>query len=71
MKENNVNTGERYMLRRSLRWMTTAELEERARAVVPEVVLERVVQLREHGEWRFRDGLIALISRFEPAKASA
>ena len=57
-----------YMLRRSLRLLKTAELEERARAVVPEAVLGRVVQLREHGEWRFRDGLIALISRFEPVK---
>lgn len=61
----------RYMLRRSLRLMKTAELEERARAVVPEVVLERVLQLREHDEWRFRDGLIALISRFEPVKEVA
>ena len=61
----------RYMLRRSLRLMKTAELEERARAVVPEAVLGRVVQLREHGEWRFRDRLIALISRFEPVKEVA
>ena len=60
-----------YMLRRSLRLLKTAELEERARAVVPEVVLERVLQLREHDEWRFRDGLIALISRFEPVKEVA
>ena len=61
----------RYMLRRSLRLLKTAELEERARAVVPEAVLGRVVQLREHGEWRFRDGLIALISRYEPVKEVA
>lgn len=56
----------RYELRRRLRLMNTAELVERARAVVPEVVLERVVQLRWfYGEWWFRDGLIAQISRFE------
>ena len=59
----------RYMLRRSLRLMKTAELEERARAVVPEVVLGRALQLRGYyGEWWLRDRLIALISRFEPVK---
>ena len=62
----------RYMLRRSLRLMKTAELEERARAVVPEVVLGRVLQLRGYyGEWWLRDRLIALISRFEPVKEVA
>ena len=62
----------RYMLRRSLRLMKTAELEERARAVVPEVVLGRALQLRGYYvEWWLRDRLIALISRYEPVKEVA